>query len=59
LRFNNNELSITKTKQPWVRLPKNAAVFNVFYDDEKTWSMENNTRRKELLTTSNDVVMLG
>jgi hypothetical protein len=39
----------TTTKQSWITLPKNAAVFEVFYDYEKTWSKENNNRRKYLL----------
>jgi hypothetical protein len=39
----------TTTKQSWITLPKNAAVFEVFYDYEKTWSKENNNRRKHLL----------
>lgn len=39
----------TKSKQPWVVLPKDDIAVDVFYDYEKVWSSKNFERRKELL----------
>jgi hypothetical protein len=39
----------TTTKQPWVQLPGDAHVVDIFYDYETTWSAENQARRKALL----------
>lgn len=38
----------TSTKQPWVRLPKNAKWVETFYDYDNTWSQENLIRRASL-----------
>lgn len=39
----------TSTKQEWVNLPENAAVFEKFYEFEKMWTHENNEVRKAML----------
>ena len=39
----------TTTKQPWVRLPEDSHVVDIFYDYETTWSPENLNKRKVLL----------
>ncbi|MBV1911555.1 MAG: GFA family protein [Kangiellaceae bacterium] len=39
----------TSTKQPWVILPENAAVFEAFYNWDKIWSKKSNDHRKLLL----------
>ena len=39
----------TRSKQPWVGLPKNARAFKVYYDMKKEWPMESLARRKALL----------
>tara|TARA_R110002167_G_scaffold353433_1_gene566729 strand:- start:423 stop:611 length:189 start_codon:yes stop_codon:yes gene_type:complete len=45
----------TTTKQPWVKSPENATVFEVFYDYVKTWSKENKAHRKHLLANILDI----
>jgi hypothetical protein len=39
----------TRSKLPWVRLPEDARVFEVFYEIEKEWPAESLTRRKAIL----------
>ncbi len=39
----------TTTKQPWVNLPKDSHVVDIFYDYHTTWSPENLKKRKTLL----------
>lgn len=39
----------TTTKQPWVQLPADAHVVDIFYDYETTWSPENLARKKALM----------
>ena len=38
----------TSTKQPWVKLPKEARRVDIFYEYEKTWSQESLMRRAAL-----------
>ncbi len=42
----------TTTKQPWVSLPKDSHVVDIFYDYGTTWSQENLDKRKALLKTA-------
>jgi hypothetical protein len=39
----------TRSKLPWVRLPDDARVFEVYYDTQKEWSPESLARREALL----------
>ena len=39
----------TRSKVPWVRLPENAKVFEVYYDMKKEWPAESIARREALL----------
>jgi hypothetical protein len=38
-----------RTKQPWVGLPVDANVFDVYYDMEKLWPAQSMARRKAIL----------
>jgi hypothetical protein len=38
----------TRTKQPWVRLPEGARVFEAYYDSSQVWPAESLERRKAL-----------
>ena len=39
----------TTNKQPWVKIPEHAPIFEEFYDYEKIWTKENNDLRKSML----------
>lgn len=39
----------TRSKLPWVRLPDDARVFEVYYDTQKEWPAESLARRDALL----------
>jgi hypothetical protein len=39
----------TRSKQPWVVLPKGARAFKIYYDMKKEWPAESLERRKALL----------
>jgi hypothetical protein len=52
--FPPNVHIFTTTKQPWINLSAEAAVFEAFYDYEQTWTHENNNHRKSLLAKSVD-----
>jgi hypothetical protein len=39
----------TRSKVPWVALPKGARVFKNYYDTEKEWPAESLARRAALL----------
>jgi hypothetical protein len=39
----------TRSKLPWVRLPDDARVFEVYYDMQKEWPAESLARREALL----------
>jgi hypothetical protein len=36
----------TRSKLPWVRLPDDARVFDVYYDTAKEWPAESTERRR-------------
>lgn len=40
------------SKQPWVTLEKKAKVYDIFYDYETIWTIENNQHRLTLLQAS-------
>ncbi|MCW8832532.1 MAG: GFA family protein [Colwellia sp.] len=42
----------TESKQPWVKLATDDAIFTKFYEFEKTWTAENENRRKSLLASA-------
>ncbi|HET9161229.1 MAG TPA: GFA family protein [Caulobacteraceae bacterium] len=42
----------TKSKQPWVGLPAEAKVFDIFYDMEATWPAQALARRQAAMTAA-------
>ena len=40
------------SKQPWITLPADAKVYDIFYDYETMWTVENNQHRLSLLQAS-------
>jgi hypothetical protein len=39
----------TRSKVPWIKLPDDAAAFDVFYELEKQWPAESLARRAAIL----------